>query len=282
MVKKHFAIAGLFLTLLLMIAGSARANVLTSATATVDCSGYILTVNATDLSTGTLYTIDFTFTLTPTSGTPTTVTGSIDFTATSSTATEMATASWPGAPLSANYTVTGTATLTSSGSTVTITFGGSPSAVLSCAGTACPATFGFWKNSTMHPFPTSVQTNGLTIGGVTYTATELLAILKTPSDQGNAVNILAKQLIAALLNLAAGAVHNSAADAAILDAETLLMNNGTPPPLNLTTSDVPASSTLGGQLTTEAGILDSYNSANFNTCMENSGLMLGPTGKGLP
>jgi hypothetical protein len=265
--KRHFAVLGLVLSLVLMTAGSARANVLTSATATADCSGYILTVTATSLAVGTPYTIDFTFALTPTSGPPITVNGSIDFTATSSTEIVTDTASWPSAPLSVNYTVTGSATITSSGSTLTITFNGSPSLVLSCAGTACPATIGFWKH---HPFPSSVQISGLTIAGVTYSAADLLTILNA-QPKGNAVIILGKQLVGALLNLAAGGVHNATADAAIADAETLLVNNS----LNLLTSVVPSSSTLGGQLLADETTLDSYNGANFNTCSEGSGLMLG-------
>lgn len=269
MVRKHFAVLGLVLSLLFIAAGSARANLLSSATATADCSGFILTVTAVDLNIGNMYTIDFTFTLTPTSGPAITVPGSITFTATSTTATETDTGSWPGAPLSANVTVTGSATLTSSGSTLPITVNGSTSVVLSCASTGCPATIGFWKNEKKHPFPDSVQLSGLTIGGVTYSKADLYTILK--AHGGNAVVILGRQLVGALLNLAAGGQHNATADAAISDAETLLQNNS----LNLLTSFVNPSSTLGGELLADEVILDGYNSSNFNTCSEGSGLTLG-------
>jgi hypothetical protein len=71
----------------------------------------------------------------------------------------------------------------------------------------CPATIGFWKH---HPFPNSVQQSGMMIGGTQYTAANLLTVLN--NNGGNAVVILGRQLVGALLNLAAGAVHNSSAD----------------------------------------------------------------------
>ena len=150
-----------------------------------------------------------------------------------------------------------------------ITFGGSSSLTLTCAptGAACPATLGFWKH---HAFPsTVVRAGGLTIGGVLYSPSDLLTILN--ANGGNAAAILGKQLVAALLNLAAGGVHNPLADAAIANAESLLLSNN----LNLLTSSVKPSSTLGSQLPADASVLDKHNSANFNTCSEGSGLMTG-------
>jgi hypothetical protein len=264
--KRVLAFLGSVL-LLALTAGPARANFLADATATVDCSGYSLTVDAIDLAPSVSYEIDYSFTLTPASGPVIPVSGKINFVAGSSTATEGATGAWPGSPLTVPYTVTGSATLTSSGSTVPITFNGADSIVLDCGGTGCPATIGFWKNQKKHPFPVAVQASGLTIGGVTYTAAQLLTILKNPST-GNAVAILGRQLVGALINLAAGAQHNATADAAISDAETLLQNNS----LNLLTSFVSPSSTLGGELTTDGTTLDGYNSSDFNTCSEGSGL----------
>jgi hypothetical protein len=73
------------------------------------------------------------------------------------------------------------------------------------------------------------------------------------------------------LNLAAGAKHNATADGAITTAVTLLQANK----LNLLTSSVAPSTTLGQALLAPASILDGYNSANFNTCPEGSGLALG-------
>src|SRR5436190_441464 len=74
---------------------------------------------------------------------------------------------------------------------------------LSCfVGTVCPATPGFWKNQKQHPFPYSTQASGLTIAGVTYSASSLYTILS--NNGGNAVAILGRHLVAARLNLAAG------------------------------------------------------------------------------
>jgi hypothetical protein len=264
--KKYFAVLGIAFAMLLF-AMPAMANILTGATATADCSGYSLTVNASHLAPGNHYTIDYTFTLTC-NGSPTTVPGSITFVATGTTATETATVSWPGAPLSTNCTVTGKATLTSSGSTVNIVIDGSSSATLTC-GNGCPATIGFWKNQAKHPFPDFVQESGLTIGGVHYSASDLLTILN--NNGGNAVAILGRQLVGALLNLAAGAKHNATADGAINTAQTLLQTNH----LNLLTSTVDPSTALGQALLGPASILDGYNSGNFNQCSEGTGLVLG-------
>ena len=130
----------------------------------------------------------------------------------------------------------------------------------------CPATIGFWKH---HPFPNSVQQSGLTIGGVTYAPSDLLKILN--ANGGNAVVILGRQLVGALLNLAAGGVHSGPADAAIAMSQSLLQTNS----LNLLTSNVPPSTQLGQQLVAQSTVLDGYNSADNNTCREGSGLVTG-------
>jgi hypothetical protein len=113
------------------------ADMLTGASATADCSGYSLTVNASDLTPGTTYEIDYTVTLNC-ADSSTTVSGGITFTATGTTATETATGTWPGTPppLPIDCRVTdGSVTLTSSGSTVPITINGQSEAQLSCSGT---------------------------------------------------------------------------------------------------------------------------------------------------
>jgi hypothetical protein len=138
---------------------------------------------------------------------------------------------------------------------------------LTCGGTACPATIGYWKH---HAFPASVETSGLTIGGVTYSAADLLTILK--GNGGDAVAILGRQLVGALLNLAAGSKHNTTADGAIQVAETLLQTFS----LNLLTSSVSPSTSLGQALVGEASILDQYNNADFHSCSEGSGLAGAP------
>jgi hypothetical protein len=261
--RRQYAVFGI---LLAVFALSALANEITTATGTADCSGYAVTVNLNDLTTGVSYTV--TYSLTLTCGTTTTpITGQLGpFTATGSTSTQSSgTLAWPTTPLTTSCTVTGTATLVNTGQTVTITFNGQTSVPLTCGGTACPATIGFWKN---HNFPNSVQTSGLTIDGITYSASDLETILTSPSH-GNAVLILGKQLIGALLNLAAGAKHNATADAAIALAEAALTG------LDLRTAVVDSSTTQGAELLLVEPILDNYNSADFHTCSENSGLATG-------
>ena len=80
----------------------------------------------------------------------------------------------------------------------------------------CPLTQGFWKNHS-----SAWPVTSLILGSQTYTQTELLAILTTPST-GDASLILAKQLIAAKLNRASQTVEVPAVTAAITDADSLL------------------------------------------------------------
>ena len=218
---------------------------------------------AADLNPGTQYTVDFTFDLSCLSAP---VTGAITFVDTTPTETHTISGTLFGAPLNVvDCAVTGSATLTGSGSTLPITF--TPSA-LTCTTAGCPATIGFWKN---HPFPSSVESSGLTLGrqfgGVTYSPADLLTILNAQGG-GNAVSILGKQLIGALLNLAAGAAHITIAEAAIATSEALLAVNS----VDLLTSDVSPSTALGTALVAQSTVLAGFNSADFNTCQEGSGL----------
>jgi hypothetical protein len=121
MLRKRLASLGLVFGLLAMFPTLAMAHVLAGATATANCAGYTLTVDARSLSKGTYYTIKYTFTVTS-DGTSTTYPGTITFTATGSTATETASGTWS---LTGDSTVTGSATLTSSGSTKPIIINGS-------------------------------------------------------------------------------------------------------------------------------------------------------------
>ena len=148
-------------------------------------------------------------------------------------------------------------------------------------GVGCPATKGFWKNAAKHPFPNSLVFPA-TIAGIPYSKADFYTILRTPPSGGNAVLIMGSQLIAALLNIAAGATHGSTVDAAILTAENLLLVGlpghnpvGLTFPLNMTTAFVPSSTDLGTAMTNVGTLLDGYNGANFNTCSEGSGLTLG-------
>ena len=147
----------------------ASANVLTSATATANCQGYNLTVNAKDLTVGTKYTIDYTFTLTC-NKVVTTVPGSITFTATATTATETAKGTFPG--LSGNCVVTGTATLTSDNSTVPITINGASSCPLTC-GVITSSCVAIKATQGVAIKPVTLTASGGTGGPYTFTATGL-------------------------------------------------------------------------------------------------------------
>jgi len=133
MIRKRLAALGLVFGLFVLFAIPAMANILTEATATANCKGYSLTVNAKDLAKGKSYTIKYTFTVTA-NGTSTKFPGTITFTATGSTATKTASGTWS---LTADSTATGSATLTSSGSTVPIIINGSSTATLNCAVPPC-------------------------------------------------------------------------------------------------------------------------------------------------
>lgn len=138
------------------------------------------------------------------------------------------------------------------------------STILPCTTGGCPATFGFWKH---HTFPATMFVSGqATIGCTSYSAGTLLNILNTSASGGNAVIILAHQLIAAIANYDAGATQTPAATAAIGSATALLCANN----INLSTSFVASGSPLGQQMTDLANILDAYNSS-APTC-EGNGL----------
>jgi len=82
----------------------------------------------------------------------------------------------------------------------------------------CTRTHGFWKT---HPQVWPLQT--VAIGGVTYTQEQALAILKISPD-GDATFLLAQQLIAARLNIAAGANPGAVANALQQADEWLVAN----------------------------------------------------------
>jgi hypothetical protein len=101
-------------------------------------------------------------------------------------------------------------------------------------GETCTLTQGYWKThgpiptgNNSYDWPQSVKDNGLTLGTVTYTAEQLLAILNT-SASGNGLIALAHQLIAAKLNVANGADPTDA-DAAIAAADALIGGLVIPP-----------------------------------------------------
>jgi hypothetical protein len=82
-------------------------------------------------------------------------------------------------------------------------------------GDGCTFTIGYWKTH-----PDQWPTDGLTLGGVQYTKDEALELLNTP-PRGDATIILARQLIAAKLNVENGADETDAADA-IAEGDDLL------------------------------------------------------------
>jgi uncharacterized delta-60 repeat protein len=111
----------------------------------------------------------------------------------------------------------------------------------------CPRGHGYWKN---HPEAWTV--NSLKLGNQTYTKTELLILLSaaTKSDAGI---ILARQLIAAKLNLANGSDPTSI-NSTIAHADGILSSFGGKLPYK-----VKPSSVTGQAMVADAGILDSYN-----------------------
>ena len=99
-------------------------------------------------------------------------------------------------------------------------------ATLDCGhSTSCTFTQGYWKTHGVVPtgnnayaWPDAAKASGLQLGSVSYTAADLLSILNKPAA-GNGLVALAHQLIAAKLNVAAGADPTAvAADIATSDA----------------------------------------------------------------
>lgn len=123
--------------------------------------------------------------------------------------------------------------------------------ILNCAAppppSFCPLTQGYWKNHAS-AWPVS----SLTLGSQTYTKAELLAILNTPV-KGDASIDLAHQLIAAKLNIAAGADSTPIA-ATITDADALLGGFAGKLPYN-----VKPSSAIGQKMVADASKLDQFN-----------------------
>lgn len=113
---------------------------------------------------------------------------------------------------------------------------------------ACPLTHGFWK---LHP--SSWPSTSLSLGNQTYTQTELLVILNTPSG-GDASLTLADQLIAAELNIANGS-DPAPVSATIADAESLLSTFSGKLPYK-----VKPSSATGKAMLSLAATLEQYNS----------------------
>jgi hypothetical protein len=114
-------------------------------------------------------------------------------------------------------------------------------------GLPCPFSQGFWKNH-----PSAWPVTSLDLGNETYTQDELITLLKT-RVKGDASLILAKQLIAAKLNVANGS-DSANVSTAILDADGWLSSYPGRLPYG-----VKPSSDEGKNMTSLAEELDIYN-----------------------
>ncbi|RJP67585.1 MAG: DNRLRE domain-containing protein [Candidatus Abyssobacteria bacterium SURF_17] len=115
----------------------------------------------------------------------------------------------------------------------------------------CPGTPGYWKN---HPDAWPVDT--LTLGAQSYSFAELLAILNMPTG-GDASIILAHHLIAAKLNILAGA-DPTAASAAIAEADALFALFAGKLPYG-----VRSNTTIGRAMNDVKDVLDDYNNGDL-------------------
>jgi hypothetical protein len=112
----------------------------------------------------------------------------------------------------------------------------------------CPQSQGYWKNN-----PDAWPVDSLMLGSQTYTKTELLTILSTPT-KGDASLILADQLIAAKLNIANGSGETAPVPSTITHADSLLSGFSGELPYN-----VKPSSPNGQAMVTDATTLDNFN-----------------------
>jgi hypothetical protein len=115
----------------------------------------------------------------------------------------------------------------------------------------CPLTQGYWKN---HPEAWPVTT--LTLGCHTYTQAECIALLQTSNGgtKADASLILAKQLIAAKLNVANNSMNWPLIGAAISHADLLLCGFAGSLPYH-----VAPNSATGQQMVAVAAQLDAFN-----------------------
>jgi len=113
--------------------------------------------------------------------------------------------------------------------------------------TQCPLGRGFWLNN-----PDAWPVSSLTLGTVTYTQAQLLAILSTPTGTGNKADaslILAAQLIAAKLSIANGS-DSCPIQSTIAAADALIGGRTIPivPKVTPNTGDGPQMVSLGAAL----------------------------------
>ena len=118
----------------------------------------------------------------------------------------------------------------------------------------CPLSQGYWKNHSS-AWPASALPMMLGTSN-TYTKQQLLTILNTPV-KGDASLILAHQLIAAKLNIAAGAIAPAPVPATIIAADAAIGSSLIP-------MNIKSSTSLGKTMTSLASTLDSYNNGKLN------------------
>ncbi len=116
----------------------------------------------------------------------------------------------------------------------------------------CPVGQGYWKNTAQWPVVEII------IGGQVYTQAEMLNILNTPSE-GDASLILARQIIAAKLNIANGQ-DPTIVQGVIDQADTLLATYASAGKLPF---NIPPSSTDGQTLVNVATVADAYNNGSL-------------------
>ena len=136
-----------------------------------------------------------------------------------------------------------------------------------CVSGNCPLSQGYWKN---HPDDWPASALPMLLGTTnSYTKSELLDILNMPI-KGDASLILARQLIAAKLNLANGS-DPTPVSATISDADALIGAASIP-------MGIKPNSATGQLMTSYAGVLDDYNNGNLTpSCIDGSSAKRGMT-----
>jgi DNA transposition AAA+ family ATPase len=141
---------------------------------------------------------------------------------------------------------TGTSTISATLNSVT----GSTVLTAQAAGSVAPHSVSFWKNN-----PAAWPVTSLTLGGFTYTQSELLAILTTQTL--DIPILLAQQLIAAKLNVANGSSAGSLIKAAIADSDKLLAAVGAK--INPKGGNGKITPNIQAEMAADSGILLLYN-----------------------
>ena len=118
-----------------------------------------------------------------------------------------------------------------------------------CPTGVCPLSQGYWKN---HPGKWPAGSVPMTLGTHVYTTQASLLKILNNSSTGDASVILGRQLIAANLNILAGATPTPDVSAAIADGNTQLGAGIIP-------EKVKTTSNKGKKMVTDAGVLDQFN-----------------------